>query len=262
MIFHRLGTRSARHDIATIPAVLKSDWIKLSSVRSNLAILAINVGAGFLVAWAVATLVTDEVLFVAEVGLYWSVVTAVLAAIAGILLFTSEAQHGTLATALAAQPAGWVITLSKTVTAAALGLLLGATGIAAGFGGAMISDIGAGDTSEIAGTTMWVLLFTTMAAVMGVGGGMIVRHSAGAVAGLLVWGFVIENLLNVFLPEKIARFLPFLASNRLLEIDSDLDSAAAIAVALSRTQNAIVFGGYAIVALAIGAVSLHRREIS
>ena len=102
MIFHRLGTRSARHDIATIPAVLKSDWIKLSSVRSNLAILAINVGAGFLVAWAVATLVTDEVLFVAEVGLYWSVVTAVLAAIAGILLFTSEAQHGTLG-----QPPAW-----------------------------------------------------------------------------------------------------------------------------------------------------------
>ena len=44
-----------------------------------------------------------------------------LAAISGVLLFGSEVQHGTLASAVAARPARWVLALSKTVTAAVLG---------------------------------------------------------------------------------------------------------------------------------------------
>ncbi len=257
---HRPATRSPGHDVRSIPKVLRSEWIKLASVRSSMVILAVTVGAGFLVAWAVAALVTDEVLYVSEVGFYWSVVTAVLAAIAGILLFSSEAQHGTLATALAAQPARWVLTLAKALTAAAVGVVLGAAGLAAGFGGALISDIGTGDTSGIAATTLWVLLYTALSAVLGLGVGMIVRHSSGAIAGVLVWGFVVENLLNVFIPESVSRFLPFLAGNRLLAIDSDLDSAEAIAVALTRAENALVFSIYTAVALAAGAISLYRRD--
>jgi len=46
---------------------------------------------------------------------------------------------------------------------------------------------------------------------------MIAQHSAGAIGGLLAWGFVIENLLNVFLPARASRLLPFLAGNRLLD---------------------------------------------
>ena len=253
-------TRSTSDDIKAIPAVLNSEWIKLSSVRANKAILAVSVGAGLLVAWAVATLVTEEVLYVSEVGFYWTSVTAVLAAIGGILLFSSEAQHGTLAGALTAQPARWVIALSKTLTAAAMGLVLGAAGLAAGFAGALIADIETGDTSAIAATTLWALVWTSLSAVLGLGIAMIVRHSSGAVAGLLVWGLVVENLLNVFIPEKIARFLPFLAGNRLLALDSDLGSAEAIAVALTRVQNALVFGAYATVALVVGTVLLHRRD--
>lgn len=257
---HRAATRSKSDDVKAIPTVLKSEWIKLSSVRANKAILAVTVGAGVLVAWAVATLVTDEVLYVSEVGFYWTTVTAVLAAIGGILLFGSEVQHGTLAAALTAQPARWVIALSKTLTATAVGLVLGAAGLAAGFGGALIGGIAMGDTSTIAATTLWALLFTALSAVLGLGIGMIVRHSSGAVAGLLVWGFVVENLLNLFIPEKLSRFLPFLAGNHLLALDSDLDSAEAIAVALTRPQNALVFGGYTAIALIVGVVLLHRRD--
>ena len=59
-----------------------------------------------------------------------------LAAVAGILMFTGEAQHGTLAVTLAARPARWVIVAAKTITAAGVGLALGATGMVAGFAGA------------------------------------------------------------------------------------------------------------------------------
>ena len=90
---------------------------------------------------------------------------------------------------------------------------------------------------------------------------MIVRHSAGAVSGLLVWWLVVENLTcTFFLPAEIARFLPFFAGNALLGIDSDTATAESIAVALTRPENALIFGGYAAAALTIGPVLLYRRD--
>jgi len=65
-IKHQLATRS-KSDVKALPAVLKSEWIKLSSLRANRAILALPVLVGAFVSWAVATLVTDEVLVVSEV---------------------------------------------------------------------------------------------------------------------------------------------------------------------------------------------------
>lgn len=105
----RPPTRSTRDDIRTIPSLLRGELIKLTSVRSALTLVAITVLGGLLVSWAVAALVTDEVLYVAEVGFYWTVVTAVLASIGGVLLFTSEVQHGTLAGVVAAHPARWAL---------------------------------------------------------------------------------------------------------------------------------------------------------
>ena len=252
--------RSTRGDVATIPAVLKSEWIKLSSLRSNRAIFGLTIIIGGFASWATATLVTDEVLTVSKEFVYSTALTAVLAAIAGILLFTSETQHGTLATALTAQPARWVLAASKTITAAAIGLVLGIAGMAAGFAGAVLGGLDMGDTSTIVPTALWALLFTTLAAVIGLGVGMTARHSTAATSGLLVWWFVIENLLAVFAPAKVTRFLPFATGYRLLGIGSDFDSAESIAVALTRGQNAIAFTIYAVAAVAIGAVLLHRRD--
>ena len=258
----RPPTRSTRDDIRSIPTLLRSELIKLTSVRSTISLAAITVFGGFLVSWAVAAFVTDEVLYVAEVGFYWTVVAAVLASIGGVLLFSSEVQHGTLAAVLTAYPARWVVATAKTITAAAMGLVLGAAGLLAGFAGAAITDIDAGDTTTIPATSAWALLFTVLSAALGLGIGMIARHSAAAVGALLVWGFVIENLLNLFMPAAISRFLPFLAGNRLLDLESDLDSPASIAAALTRTQNAVVFGAYAVVALALGTTLLCRRDPS
>ncbi len=253
-------TRSRAHDARAVLSALRSEWIKASTVRANAAILVFALVAGLLVSWAVATFVTDEVLVVAQVGFYWTSVTGMLAAIAGVLLFGSEVQHGTLAAAVAARPARWIVALAKTLTAAALGLVIGAVGLAAGFGGAVIAGLEAGDTSALAATISWALLFTTLSAVLGLGIGMIVRNSTAAIGGLLVWGFVVENLLNLFLPVEVARFLPFFAGNKLLAYANDFDTPEALAVALTRPESALVFAGYTAVALAVGTVLLYRRD--
>jgi ABC-2 type transport system permease protein len=257
---YRPATRSPRDDARAVVSALKSDWIKASTVRANKAILALTIVGGLLVSWAVAVLVTDEVQYVAEVGFFWTSVTSMLAAIGGVLTFGSEVQHGTLASAVAARPARWVIALSKTLTAAVIGLVLGAAGLAAGFGGAVIAGLDAGDTASLVGTVGWALLFTTMSAVLGLGIAMVVRNSTAAISGFLVWGFVLENLFRLFLSEEIARFLPFVAGNHLLAYSNDLESPHALAIALTRPENALVFGGYTVVALVVGSLLLYRRD--
>ena len=64
---------------------------------------------------------------------------SVLAIVMGTLLFTSEVQHGTLANAVAAQPARWVTVAAKAVIGSGLGLLMGIAGMIAGF--AALEDV-------------------------------------------------------------------------------------------------------------------------
>jgi ABC-2 type transport system permease protein len=254
------ATRSARHDLGTVGAMLTSDWIKLRSLRSNWAMLALAVAVSASTSWAVARFVTDEVLTVSEVFVYPTALTSVLASVAAILLVTSEVQHGTLATALAARPARWVIVTSKAIIAAVFGLVFGAAGLLAGFAGSSIGRLELGDTSVIASTAMWALMYTTLSGIIGLGVGLIVRHSAAAISGFLVWWFVIENLLAAFAPVNLSRLLPFVTGYRMLGVPSDFDSTEAVAAALTRGQNAFAFIVYTLVTLTVGTVVLYRRD--
>ena len=255
-----LETRTPRGDARGVAGALTSEWIKAVTVRATGTILALVLLGGLAVSWSVSTFVTDRVQYVADVGFLWTGVTAMLAAIAGVLLFGSEVQHGTLASTLAARPARWIIVLAKTLVAATVGLVLGAAGLAAGFGGAVLAGLGAGDTSSVATTIGWALLYTSLSAVLGLGLSMVVRNSTAAIGGLLVWAFVVENLFRLFLADEIARFLPFVAGNHLLSDGSGFESAEALAVALTRPENALVFGGYTLVAVVLGTVLLYRRD--
>jgi len=154
-----------------------------------------------------------------------------------------------------------VTVTAKAAMAAGRGVALGAVGVAAGFAGALAGGLSVGDTPIVA-TAGWAVLFTGLAAVLGLGIGMTVRHSSAALAGLLVWWFVVENLLAVFLPADALRFLPFYAGTSLLGIVSDFASPEELAIALTRPQNALVFGGYALAALLVGATVLSRRDAS
>ena len=106
----------------------------------------------------------------------------------------------------------------------------------------------------------WGLVLTSLAAVLGVGIGMIIRHSSAAVSTALVWTFVLENLIRSMAPAKLSRFLPFSAANGLLSIRSAGDTAKTLAAALTRPQDAVLFAGYTMVALIAGAVLLYRRD--
>lgn len=260
-INYQPATRSTTDTLRALPRTLRSEWIKLSTIRSNKAVLALTFTLNGLGSWAVANFVTDEgVLYVNGVFAFSTVFTAVFAAVAGILIFSSEAQFGTLAPTLTAQPSRVVIAAAKTLTAAAFGAVLGLAGLVAGVIGASISPIATGDTSVIVETSMWAILFVSLASVLGLGIGMIARHSTAAISGLLVWWLVVESLLSVFVDAQFSRFLPFVAGNGLLALGSETQSIESISVELTRTEDAMVFGAYAAFALILGTVLLYRRD--
>ena len=257
--------RQRRDDVAALPAALRSEWIKVRSLRSTPGLLAAVAVIGVLLSWILATFVktdpdTHLPFTVGETFVFSTWLTMVLAIVMGALTITSEVQHGTLATAVTTQPARWVIVAAKTLVSSGLGLAMGVIGMAAGLGGAVVGGLKAGDTSGSIATAGWGLLLTTLAPMLGLGIGMIVRHSSGAITGVLVWALVIENIIKGFAPASITRFMPFSAAAGLLNIKTAGDNAETLAAGLTRLQDAFVFSGYIAVALVIGTALLYRKD--
>jgi hypothetical protein len=252
--------RSRTDDVHAVPAALRSEWIKVSTLRTNKVILGLTAGVGATIAAALAATATDGAVSASELFIYPLPLVATLAIVTGILMFTAEAQHGTLAVTLAARPARWVTVVAKTVMAVAVGATYGAAAMAAGFAGALAGGAELGDGSAIPARAAWALLYIALAAVIGLGVGMIVRHSAGAISGLLMWSFVIETLFAPALPDGVLHFLPFSAGYRLLDAGADFKAPVVIADELSRPMYAVIFGGYALVTLAVGTLLLARRD--
>ena len=236
-------------------AALRSETVKLATVRSYRAIAAPTVVVGGFAAFAVAAFVTDEVLTVAGVFSFSTVFTGVFAAVAGILTITTEAEYRTLPQTYAAQPRRHRVIVAKTVTVTVFAAALAVAGLAAGALGATVGGIEMGDTSTIPSTVGWSVGFATLAGMLGLGIGLIARHSAAAISGLLVWWLVVESLAAVFIDARYARFLPFVAGNGMLGI-SNHDNVAAFPPATST----LIFAGYAAAALVIGIVVTQRSD--
>lgn len=236
-------------------AALHSEAVKLATVRSYRAIAALTVVVGGFAAFAVATLVTDEVVTVAGIFSFSTVFTAVFAAVAGILAITTEAEHRTLPQTFAAQPRRHLVVAAKVLVVTGFAVALAIAGLTAGAMGASLGGVEVGDTSGMPATVGWSVGFAGLAGVLGFGIGLIARHGAAAISGLLVWWLVVESLVTVFAAARYARFLPFVAGNGMLGIVNEGEEAA-----FGPGVSAVIFGGYAITALVIGVVVVHRND--
>jgi len=153
-----------------------------------------------------------------------------------------------------------VIVSAKAAMATMAGLALGITAMVAGFAGAALGGVDLGDGSALTSRALWALLYIVLAAVIGLGVGMIARNSAGAITGLLMWSFVVESLFSPAVPDALVHFLPFSAGYRLLDAGPSFEAPVLIANELARPQYALIFAGYALVSLAVGTLLLYRRD--
>jgi ABC-2 type transport system permease protein len=185
-------------------------------------------------------------------------IAGVFAALAGIMLVTSEYRFGTIRPTFLFNPSRSRLFTSKIVAGAISGLVFGVIGEGLVYSiGIMILKMrsipvtmtGANVTimivGSVAGTVLW--------GAIGVGLGAIVPNQVGAVISLLAWGFVAENLVFGFLP-KIGRFLPVHAQDSMMGLNTQY--------LLSVSAGSLILVLWTAALAAAGLVMLCRRDVN
>lgn len=185
-------------------------------------------------------------------------IAGVFAALAGVMLFTSEYRFGTIRPTSLFNPSRNRLFSSKVIAGVLSGLVFGVIGEGLVFAigiaifkirGVDIVMSGANMTELIVGA----IVGTALWGAIGVGLGAIITNQVGAVIALLAWGFVVENLVFGFLP-KIGRFLPVHSSDAMMGPIQDK--------LLPGNAGAVVTVGWALVLAIIGMSLLRRRDVS
>ncbi len=200
---------------------IAAERIKLGSTRapwwSAGAALLATAGTGVLLAATVAT--TAPVTLAATqstrvIGMAALMVVAVLAV-------TTEYATGTIATTFLAVPDRGAALRAKALVVAVLAGLVGLAGAIGSWAASAVLLPGA--DLALDGLDAWrqvagVGLVDAGAAVVAVAVGVLVRHTAGAVALVLVWVLVAEALVGAIpvVGPAVAPFLPFEAAGRFL----------------------------------------------
>jgi hypothetical protein len=262
---HHLDRSASASPVADLRSAILSEWIKLRSIRTTAVFTGlagvIGIAMSMILGRAVRTDPYDHLPFtIGNTFLVSSWLTTLFAVVAGTLLITSDLQHGTFAVALTARPSKPILVAAKVAIAAVLGFAMGVLGIVGGLLGGLAGGMDRGDMSGAASGVAWALVLTTLAAVLGLGVGTIVRHSAGAVTAVLVWALAGETLIRSMAPASVSRLLPFSAAHGLLGTRSVADSPETLAAALSHAADAAVIGCWAAVAAVIGTVVLLRSD--
>jgi ABC-2 type transport system permease protein len=218
-----VGNGGARPNLA---AAVAAERIKLMSTRSPW--WCAGVGAAATAALGAVVSVATQFaggppLTVATTQLTYVTGMAVVMVLA-TLAVTSEYSAGTMRTTFLAVPRRGVALVAKT---AVVGAVAAAVGLVASFGawglsvalvpGADLALRGAVEWRQVGGVAAVYLL----ASVIAVAVGILVRHTAGAVAIVLVWALMAEQLIGLLpgIGPVVMPWLPFQAAKFFLTTD-------------------------------------------
>jgi len=185
-------------------------------------------------------------------------VSAIFAALAGALVVTSEYRFGTIRPTFLVTPRRWLVVGAKAAASMLTGAVLAAVGMGLSYGiGRLIlseRDIPSVlDGSQVTQILVGALAAAALWGAIGVGLAAILRNQIASVVGLLVWVFLVENLLFGFVP-SIGRFTPGRANDALMGLtDKDL---------LSPTLGYLVLVAWAAVLVAVGVALTSRRDVN
>jgi hypothetical protein len=98
-----------------------------------------------------------------------------------------------------------------------------------------------------------LVVATVMWTAIGVGLGLAVKHQVAAIAGALVWLLAAEGIFSGLVPD-VAKYFPGAAGFAVVGINP--------AELLAPNLGAVLLGGYALLAIATGAVLMQRRDMT
>jgi ABC-2 type transport system permease protein len=246
---------------------IRSEWIKLRTVRMNLVLFIIAVAFPVIVSVLVASLgdITDlEASDVAGLVTATSVITALLLGVVGAVSISAEFAYGTIRPTFAATPRRMRVLISKAVVVALFAAVAEALVVVFCFGVASAIATSRGASVSLSGqpearaALIGVVVFAIIVSLLGLGLGMVIRNTPAAVAVLILWPLVVENIIRLILsaagvdnPEK---FLPY-SSGVLLGRPDPPGSDT-----LGRVAGGVYFAVVTAAVAAIGAVVTARRD--
>ncbi len=251
--------------------LLAVERIKLFSTRSPYWCLAIILAVALLFALLMGLITEPDGHQAAsnassQVGLQMGMmVFMVLAALA----MTTEYRFGTIRASFLAVPRRANVLLAKTAVLVVLGAVTAAVCSLAAFvltkvlatspASPLALDTGADWRAVLGNAALFPI-----AAVIAVSVGTLIRHSAGAIALLLVWAMLLENLVMLIprVGQDITAWLPFHAANAFTADGSFSGGPNATFGSAGPTpmQGLLVFIGTAVVLWLIALVVLKRRD--
>jgi len=240
---------------------LRAELLKIRSTRTTIGLLVGLIALALLFTILTCTLTPSSQLLTEQNQLSllsFGSIAGVFAALAGVMLFTSEYRFGTIRPTSLFNPNRGRLFTTKITAGILSGLVFGVIGEGLVFSigmtilkirGVSIVMTGANVTELIVGA----IVGTALWGAIGVALGAIVPNQVGAVISLLAWGFVVENLVFGFLP-KIGRFLPVHASDSMMgHIEDKL---------LPGNAGTAVVVAWALILASVGVALLKGRDVS
>lgn len=255
------------------PGILRSEWVKLRSLRSSwislLVAAVVTIGLGVLFSALRGHDLAQhsgrfagEVFDPAETSLRGIYLAQVAIGVLGVLLITGEYSTGMIRASLTAVPRRTPVLLAKAVVYAVASYVVAvfATIIAFVAGQAALSSYGFGISLSSPGALRAVFggaLYLMIVGLLGLGLGFALRNTGGAIATLFALLLILPALAQA-LPDSwqqhVDKYLPLTAGTQIVVTRPQGPNL------LPPWLGLLVLAGYAAAALVIGWIVLRRRD--
>jgi ABC-2 type transport system permease protein len=250
-------------------SVARMEWLKLRSVRSTWWILLVF--AAGMIGLAVLIMARQDPTFSAAGRATYDPTNNSLAGLAigqlalgvlGVLAITSEFSSGLIRLTFAAAPRRPLVLAAKTAVLAAVTLVAGEIMAFAAFalGEAVLRNPAPHATLAEPGVLRAVLMggaYPALIALIGLGLGAVIRHTAGAISAVVGVLFVLPLILvplGTSIQNSVGQYMPMLIA------ENSLAAVKPVAHSLSAGAGFGVLCLYTVAALAAGAWALARRD--
>ncbi|PZF84183.1 ABC transporter permease subunit [Jiangella anatolica] len=218
----------------TFGRILDAEWTKIRTVRSTVwtltSLFVLSVGLTALICFAAAGELSQDAAD-EPIGAFatWGLMFGQIAALVlGILVASAEYSSGMIRTTLAAAPRRWSVLAAKATVLAGLLLVLGAiTSTAAILAGNFFLDregIGLSlSDPDVLRTMAGGGLYLAVLGLFGLGLGLLMRHTAGAVTVGIALIFVVGNLVGLIpgaAGEWLTKLMPGNAGTTMATVES------------------------------------------
>jgi ABC-2 type transport system permease protein len=257
-----------------VSSVLRSEWIKMRSVRSTIwtlvAMTIITIGIAVIAGttesshWSSASLADRLSFDPTSISLRGLLFSQLVIGVLGVLVMSAEYGTGTIRATLAAIPNRPMVLATKAAVFAAVALVVGEVLSFGGFlvGQSLLVSPAPHATLGQPGVLRAVVGGGLIVAVLGLfalGLATIIRHTAGAITayvGVLLVAPIVVQALPSSINNSINKFLPLNISDTMTTVNHSLGQSPSFAPWTG-------FGllcGYAIAALAVGGWLMVRRD--